>query len=138
MKARFVEFLLTLCLAGAAFGATPEIYISPGTGTAYSGVTLVDAVEHALQLRAAPGETVKIFLREGRYLLQSPLVLVDSGLEIAAAPGAHPIISGGMRIDGWKPSKETPGVWETRILLGGAGDDAGAFRELFVDGLEML
>ncbi|WP_329454206.1 discoidin domain-containing protein [Streptomyces sp. NBC_01497] len=45
----------------------------------------------------------------------------------AAAPGAHPVLSGGERVQGWK--KDADGVWQATVP---AGTDT---RQLYVDGV---
>lgn len=78
------------------------------------------------------GRSVTVSLRGGRYELPEPLVFDarDSGtpqapVTYAAAPGETPVLSGGRRIEGWRP--EADGVFAA---------DVGAlrFRQLYVDG----
>jgi len=55
------------------------------------------------------GEPVQIILRNGIYPLAQPMVVQpgeaaaeNTPLLVTAAPGAHPVLSGGMEISGWK------------------------------------
>lgn len=65
--------------------------------------TLKRAVEAA---RAAGVKT--ILVRGGHYRLEQTLVLAaeDEGLRIAAAPGEQPVLSGGERVEGFKPEAD--------------------------------
>lgn len=78
------------------------------------------------------GRPVTVSLRGGRYELPEPLVFDarDSGtpqapVTYAAAPGETPVLSGGRRIEGWRP--ETNGVFAAAV-------GALRFRQLYVDG----
>src|ERR1019366_7153561 len=52
----------------------------------------------------AAGESPKLFVGGGSYFVEAPVVFTpeDSGLVLAAWPGAKPILSGGRPIAGWK------------------------------------
>jgi len=56
------------------------------------------------QSTASPTNPPRILVRGGFYFLNEPLVLTpdDSNLQLAAAAGEHPVISGGRRIVAWK------------------------------------
>ncbi|MDR0540585.1 MAG: right-handed parallel beta-helix repeat-containing protein [Dysgonamonadaceae bacterium] len=84
-----------------------DIVISPETGT------LHDALRDARELRRlgkiAPGETIHIRLKGGVYPLDEAILIrpEDSGTEssptiIEAFAGEQPVLSGGVRITGWK------------------------------------
>ena len=62
--------------------------------------------------RAGHGD-VHVELTEGTYELSAPLTFGphDSGVVWEAAPGAHPILSGGEPVTGWGPVAGTPGLW---------------------------
>jgi hypothetical protein len=91
---------------------------------------------------------VKIILHNGTYQLKEPLRFLaeDSGTEanplvIEAAPGEHPILSGGVEISHWtKPAGKIPGLPEIadgKIWIADvpkAGWSALNFRELWVNG----
>ncbi|HXS68589.1 MAG TPA: right-handed parallel beta-helix repeat-containing protein [Candidatus Polarisedimenticolia bacterium] len=61
--------------------------------------------------------SIEIILRNGIYPLADPLQFSakDSGganqpLVIRAAPGETPVLSGAVKIRGWKPARQTPGL----------------------------
>ena len=96
-----------------------ELWVSPdgndnNPGIARQPFASVAAAQYeARELRrrakVAGDEPVKIILHDGIYPLTRPLVLgpEDSGTPtsptvITAAPGEHPVLSGGVPIGGWK------------------------------------
>ncbi len=97
------------------------------------------------------GKDIIVLIREGYYKLKNTLVFnsVDGGERIetdlptgafeyhklkdyyvtyAAYPGEHPLIFGGVEINGWK--KERKGIWSTK-------PDVDKIDELFVNGKRM-
>ncbi|MCX8157659.1 MAG: right-handed parallel beta-helix repeat-containing protein [Verrucomicrobiae bacterium] len=94
----------------AANGARPTVKGKDGPVA-----TLERALELARQVRATnAGMPLRIYLASGTYRLTRPLVLkpTDSGLEIAALPGATPILSGGRPLSGWKAvTREGKNLW---------------------------
>jgi hypothetical protein len=100
-----------------------------------------------LKGRAAKERPTIVYVRGGYYELPEPLVFstADGGLpnaEIAytAFPGEHPIISGGVRLHGWRrPDQTVPGtpeaahghLWVTPVQKGWR------FNDLFVNGLSL-
>ncbi|GAA2982378.1 right-handed parallel beta-helix repeat-containing protein [Streptomyces drozdowiczii] len=124
--------LLTALLAapaGAAPGTTRTLYAAPdGRGsscTAARPCTLDGARDLA---RTEHRRAVRVLLKDGTYRLDAPLKLgaADSGTTWAAAPGAHPVLSGGRDLTGWH--RNTDGTW-TAAVPGGVTP-----RQLFVDG----
>ena len=92
--------------------------------------TLAAAVAAA---RAEPATTARtIVLASGRYALAETLALDarDSGLTLAAAPGATPVLYGGRALTGWEPDGER--YWSAPA----PGTAAGVwdFRQLYVNG----
>ncbi len=93
------------------------------------------AILTARAVRGERGEVeVMVEIAEGRYELPGPLVIgaKDSGLTLAARPGARVEISGGTHVSGWQPSPENPKVWQTTLPQVRAG--SWRFNQLFVDG----
>ena len=152
MRMRFLP-LLILCLAGGAWELPLQaqavvLYISPGGSDGATGRTSsrtdgrdgpLQSIQKAILVARAAREergeaTVMIEVAEGRYELPSPLMIgsKDSGLTIAARPGARVEISGGTRISGWQRSPENPKVWQTTLPQVRAG--SWRFNQLFVDG----
>lgn len=118
-------FLLNSAVAFALLlpASAAEIWVAPGGSDAASGTreqplaSIAAAQRRARDLRrlgtAPTNELVKIFLRGGIYRLENPLQLhaEDSGLQLEAAPGEHPVLSGGVPIAGWKKLKSAlPGL----------------------------
>lgn len=99
-----------------------------------SSATPLRSVRAAIEKARASGPTATVRLGDGRYELSEPLQLVveDSGLTLAAAPGARPVVSGGRRITGWSPDPARPGLW--RVTLPEVQSGAWYFHQLFVDG----
>ncbi|WP_333733911.1 right-handed parallel beta-helix repeat-containing protein [Streptomyces sp. IBSBF 3010] len=71
---------------------------------------------------------VRVLLKDGTYRLDAPLKLdaTDSGTTWAAAPGAHPVLSGGRDLTGWRENAD--GTWTAPVPAGVTP------RQLFVDG----
>jgi hypothetical protein len=114
-------------ILGAALLATPcfaQIHVSPTGNDANPGTqarpvrTLQHAVALAHGLEASATGDVTIELAGGTYRLEQPLALTpeDSGrnghnLVFAAQAGAHPIVSGGRQISGWKKVDGAKNGW---------------------------
>ncbi|WP_329126056.1 galactose-binding domain-containing protein [Streptomyces sp. NBC_01465] len=118
--------LATAPVAQAA--GSPVLHASPhGTGTActHSRPCSLDAARD--QARTLHGG-VRIELAGGTYTRTEALKLTsaDSGTTWAAAPGAHPVLSGGVTLTGW--SEAADGTWSARAPEGVTP------RQLFVDG----
>jgi hypothetical protein len=133
-------------LAGKASAATgrrgPEVvYVQPaghgpGDGTRSSPYTSLAAARNAIRPRlAAIRSDVIVELEGGTYTLTKPfaLTVADSGRNghkviYEAAPGAHPVVSGGFRVTGWHRQRGKGDVWVARVPK---GLDT---RQLYVDG----
>nr|WP_202533019.1 right-handed parallel beta-helix repeat-containing protein [Streptomyces sp. SID4923] len=123
--------LLTALLAAPAVAApgTRTLYAAPdGRGSACTSArpcTLEGARELA---RTEHRRAVRVLLKDGTYRLDAPLKLgaADSGTTWAAAPGAHPVLSGGRDLTGWRENAD--GTWTTSVPAGVTP------RQLFVDG----
>ena len=106
------------------------------SGTANAPLaSLPAALKTARQNRTA-NEPVSILLHSGTFVLIEPIKLspADSGLTIAAAENAKPIISGGHRITGWK--NVSSNLWQTTIDPEASENTNKLFyfRQLFIDG----
>ncbi|MFT5131114.1 MAG: hypothetical protein ACI8W8_004749, partial [Rhodothermales bacterium] len=68
-------------------------------------------------LDSAASDDKTLVLRGGSWFLDETLILDEqfSGLSIIAAPGAKPVISGGVPITNWK--RGTDGVWSAQTTL---------------------
>src|SRR2546430_2693241 len=114
-------------VAGEAAAAGTTVFVSPsGDGTAPgTPARPVRTLSRARDLaRAADhGATVTVQLADGVYRLPAPLVLDarDSGVTWTGAPGAHPLVSGGVPVTGWSIADPARGPWSAP---GPAGPDA--------------
>ncbi len=95
-----------------------------------------DAVRH-IKAQGALTEPIRIVVADGTYTLTEPLVFgpEDSGTEkcpivYEAAPGAHPVFSGGRAITGFKLVAN--GIWQSQVPEVAAGE--WYFEQLFVNG----
>lgn len=95
-------------------------YASPdGAGSGNCTVSEPCTLEHAQDVvrgQAHRGD-VRVELADGVYRIASPLQFRaqdgggDHTIEWAAAPGAHPTITGATKVSGWQPSDEGSGIW---------------------------
>ena len=133
--------LLAMCLGVAASGVARavEIHVAPGgndagAGTVDKPLASLNGARDALRKLRAAGhhEPAQVILADGRYEISAPLELgpEDSDVTFAAAPGAHPVISGGKIIGGWKQAAN--GLWQTQVPAVAAG--TWYFEQLFVNG----
>ena len=117
----FAILLIPLCILHAAEPVV-VIHVSPKgndtcAGTVENPLATLAAVQR-LTRASAGWQPVTVVLHEGVYYLPDTLVFTeaDSGTEqypvvYAAAPGEHPVISGGMKLMlEWKPG--TAGIME--------------------------
>src|SRR6266545_2507265 len=119
-----------LVLAGAvwtisAAAATgPTIFVSPSGNDANPGTetlpikTLARARDLVRTMNANLTADLTVQLADGTYRLAAPLVLnaLDSGsgghrVIWTAAPGAHPVVSGGVRVTGWSVADAGRNLW---------------------------
>ena len=118
--------------------AIAQIYTSPRGSDSQPGTAQrpVLTLQHALDLSRASGNAA-IILENGTYRLATPLTLTaaDSGSAghdrvIAAAPGAHPVLSGAIRIAGWKKVDAAKNLWAAPVPLSIKNS-----RQLYVNGV---
>jgi hypothetical protein len=130
-----------------------DLYVSPDGNDAWTGklvkpnaaktdgpvASLAGARDALRKLRGGkpPAESVRILVAGGKYTMTGPLILTpgDGGTEKApvryeAAPGAHPVFSGGKALTGFRAGPG--GVWTTKIVDVAAGK--GYFEQLTVNG----
>ena len=149
-----VWFILVGVMAMASVSAAVDtnLYVSPQGNDAWSGTlpvvnadrsdgpfaTLTHARDAIRALRTAgkPLGTVRIQLREGRYLVTEPVIFgqedsgtVDAPVYIEAYSGEHPVLDGGRRITNWRQEGEH---WVADIPE--AKDAQWAFSSFFVNG----
>ncbi len=123
-------------VTGGSLAAGPArvLYVAPGGSDQWSGSRAAPnlfhtdgplaTVERALEIGrtgSLAGDGVaerRIVLRGGHYFLSAPLTIrpADSRTTVEAFEGEEPILSGGVRVTGWKPA-EVGGkrVWAAEI-----------------------
>jgi hypothetical protein len=153
MRRGFITFVWLL-MAGLTQAA--DIYVSPNGSDTNPGTsqrplaTINMALRKARELRRlndpSVAQGVHIILQDGVYALSEPVFVrpEDSGTPtsptiIEAAPGAHPVFSGGVAVTGWRKAGKIAGlpaaaqgkVWVADApMLGGRLMD---FRQLWVN-----
>lgn len=148
-----VAGLFGLLLVAVGCATAQSVYVAPSGNDQWSGRTarpnragtdgpvasLTRARDLAREVRARGPLTVpvRIVLADGTYEIAKPFILTaeDSGTIACptiyqAAPGAHPVISGGKTVRGFKPAEN--GLWKTTIPE--VAEGKWYFRQLFVDG----
>jgi hypothetical protein len=146
--------LITLSLASAATAApSGELWLAPGGSDTNAGTgdaplaSLPEALARSRAENTASGRPARIILRDGIYSLSQSLTIsgTDAPLSIAAAPGAHPLLSGGLQLNGWKKlTEKIPGlppravgkIWWAQIPS--SGEQVLQFRQLWVDGAKAV
>ena len=144
--------LFTVALATFMLEAAPvQILADADAGTAVSAdERIADAL---LKLHA--GETNQIVLADGNYQLNAPIRLGANlgqpagALIFEAAPGSHPVLSGGREIGGWQklgagsepgnaglPAAAVDNVWVADVAK--VGNRVPEFRQLWVNGTKAV
>ncbi len=128
--------------AAAATTKSPTVvYVSPGgqgtgSGTKAAPYTSLAAARNAIRPQLASMQhDIQVELENGTYTLTKPFVLTsaDSGrrghtVTYEAAPGAHPVVSGGYRVTGWHKQSGSNGIWVASVPA------SLRTRQLYVDG----
>lgn len=113
--------------------ASAQVYVSP-RGNDHSNGTAAHPVltlQRAVALSRAFGEH-HIVLDGGTYRLTVPLHLTaaDAGLSFSTAPGERPILSGGVRITGWREVNARENLWAAPVPRSVKNS-----RQLYINGL---
>jgi hypothetical protein len=118
--------------AGPAQAAAPAdpgaryLYASPdGTGSACAqddACSLTEAQAQVRKFNQNMQHDIVVQLADGTYSLSKPLTFTaaDSGhnghqVRWQAAPGAHPVLSGGRTVSGWSLSDAAHNIWSARV-----------------------
>jgi parallel beta-helix repeat protein len=146
-------WLLSIWMLLASTATARTLYVAPDGKDTWSGIhprplkngndgplaSLTGARDRvrALKVREPLDEPLTVVVQQGTYAIQTPLVLSpqDSGttmypISYVAAPGAHPVISGGRAITNWRP--EADGVWSADVPS--VKDGTWYFDQLWVNG----
>ncbi|MBR1588200.1 MAG: right-handed parallel beta-helix repeat-containing protein [Kiritimatiellae bacterium] len=130
---RVVTVVLAACCVGALAGE--EFFVAPGGNDAAAGTAAAPfaTVPRAIEAARKAGGANTVTLRPGTYRQERPLALDarDSGLTVRAEKPGTAILSGGVRITGWKREAEGP-FWY--VDLPEAKDGGWSFRTLAVNG----
>lgn len=139
----FSSLLLACALTLFAAPGLAQIYVSPTGKDSNPGtkdkpvLTLQHATALAVTAMQNATSDVTVSLANGTYRLSHPLELspADSGINgrnivFEAEPGSKPIISGGVRITGWKLFNSAKNIWSAKV----PADVKGA-RQLYIDGV---
>jgi hypothetical protein len=114
-----------------------QVYVSPHGSDADAGTAKhpVQTLQHALELSRGAANR-RIELGDGTYRLRAPLHLLpsDSGsaghdLVFTAAPGAHPVVSGGIRVEHWSLSDRVKHIWVAEVSASVANT-----RQMYING----
>jgi len=135
---------LSLPLGGAVAGAQPPVVIvaaplGQGTScTAGSPCGLSESQSMARRLSGDMDSNIDVVLEGGVYDLTRTLTFdpQDSGTNgfdvvYAAAPGAHPVLSGAVSVTGWHVVDAAKNIWAAPVA---PGFDT---RQLYADGVRM-
>lgn len=135
----------TALTPAAAMAAAPTervVYVAPdqdafGAACVQQRPCTIDRAQTLVRREAAKGKTdIRVELADGTYRLDEPLELraADGGrnghtVVWTAAPGAHPVVSGATKVDGWSMYDEDRDVYVADVP---AGVDS---RQLYVEGV---
>lgn len=144
--------LLTLLAAApwapAAAVKAAEAWVAPHASASGDGSFAhpLPSLSAALKESAGVTTSLHIIMKGGTYFLTNTITIpVSAPLSIEAAPGEHPVLSGGVEIHGWEKLASTPPglpppaqdrVWIAALpQLDGHSLD---FRELWVNGFKAV
>ena len=120
-----------VALTGHALFA--QVYVSPNGHDAANGSRQhpVQTLERARDL-ARTASNKQIVVADGVYRLAHPLQLsaADAGLSLVAAPNAHPVVSGGVRLSGWTQADAAKNLWKVHVP-----ESITNSRQMYIDGV---
>jgi chitodextrinase len=130
----------TAASAATTAPSAVEVYVSPAAVGTQNGshnhpfATLTAARDYVEKINQNMQRDIHVLLLDGTYTETQTFTLTarDSGtnghtISYQAAPGAHPVISGGQQVTGWHLSDASKGIYATHV---GNIDT----RELYVNG----
>ena len=124
-----ISVVALVAVRGAAQANREDVYAAPeGKGYSCSArhpCSVQQAKTRAARLAAHSHCDVHLVLADGTYQLDAVLRFgpEDSGRNgnlvlWEPAPGAHPVLSGGIPIRGWHPDAENPSLWSASVPAG--------------------
>jgi Right handed beta helix region/F5/8 type C domain len=129
--------------APATTASTITYWVAPnGTGTVCSSQLPCSLLAAQLLVRAATrlgGTNISVMLNDGLYRIPATLAFdaaqgdgAQTGYTVTyeSAPGAHPVLSGGLQVSGWH--QDANGIWEAPMPV-----DIDV-RQLYVNGVRAL
>ena len=158
----FLILLGVLSLLLAVSSGARELWVAPDGSDMNSGssnaplASLGAALEKWQNLpgnqKSSSAEWLTIFLRDGVYPLSQPVVIQPlnskpnyPGLSIEAAPGKHPVLSGGVTVGDWKKLTRSishlPAVALENVWVANAPKSGGhvlEFRQLWVNDIKAV
>lgn len=152
----FLAAFAILCVGVGlrAAGATGELWLAPNGSDANTGAigAPLASLDAALEKSRGQSGPLRMVLRDGIYPLARPVAIQSSdnrpqnaAISIAAAPGEHPVLSGGVEIGRWeKPSQkisELPEIARGKVWSADApklGGHVLEFRQLWVNDIKAI
>lgn len=142
LRIAFMMLGVLFLIPAGAYCATTTFWVSPDGNDSAPGTRQKPflTLEHARDAvrgvngRQMPGADITVYLRDGIYRLEQPVVLDwrDSGsnggeVVYRAAPGEHPVISGSTRVLNWSLYNAGSGIYQAYV-------GPCASRQLYVNG----
>lgn len=117
-----MRLILPFLIAIASVNAAEEILVKVSPEGPVK--TFAQARDEVRKQRAAhPDTAIRVQFADGHYSLTEPVIFgpEDSGSLAApilytTEPSAHPVIDGGIRVEGWKPAEN--GLWQAPVPKG--------------------
>ena len=110
-----IVFALVALALLSTTSAQAQIYVSPkGSDNAVGTIKHpVRTLTHARDLARTKNKKV-VLLADGTYRLTQPLTLSqqDSGISFVALNAAHPVISGAVKVTGWRLADAKRNLWQ--------------------------
>src|SRR5487761_221623 len=110
-----IVFALVALALLSTTSAQAQIYVSPkGSDNAVGTIKHpVRTLTHARDLARTKNKKV-VLLADGTYRLTQPLTLSqqDSGISFVALNAAHPVISGAVKVTGWRLADAKRTLWQ--------------------------
>ncbi len=126
-----ISTTMAMAIQSHSLDAGRAVYVSPSGNDTNPGTQSqpIQTLQHARDLVRTINQTmngdITFFLEEGTYRLSQTLSLKssDSGTNghniiWSAAPGAHPVLSGAVKINSWTPFDAIKNIWVAQAPKG--------------------